>query len=864
MASQGHGEGHGHQVRVKMYVLDGDLKETAAEIKQELTSELQIKVHEKMELITSIISVKQSATQVRTQGSMMLGDSCEQNDNGEIKLSIKSESCETNFIDILSFEDLKPTEAVHESTNSNTVDCDGSQANFAKEDTESHQVLNTDSGVNSQLSDSDCTLSPNVVIILGHSNIYKFGPFCTAYILKRILHPFPPAIVAFLGCCGGGVRHGPLFEAAQRPEWKHTFFGFFQRRVYIDELCKTNLVQGIRNYLHFVKVLVEAPLSKECTQRLVRYSFACVESGKYNMKLMDYNDPTMYANDFNYPDTTQQLLEVCYNIFKSGDDVRQNIPLPCLQLALYHRFFAEHIAIADFIHRMQEKYEDTNKDPDLKIEEMEEECIKELERSRIQKIVELADKVQLLPVLNETIEYLKEGKWKELDHLQFFVAILQGYWGENPFYLIRIWAKYHLVEILKKVDAEFKLQLKEVNYWDSHESNVPHVDNENDIIYEYHLCCVAFCLFSKYDHIIFPAVNNKYSSLTFCIWSCAGSTISNPYVLVPFGCCFKLDGLIGPLFEIQLAALPRDKVELPWQELFYKHEKNEMFSKMFNDQTPDGHVLLRNSRLSAEIYYKYTLKDLKIMFSALTHYLYKPDTPSEIVQSYHIEPFCNINTLGKMMCFEFPHKYQYAEMRVIRDFEYLERIPDNKRTELQKNQLADWRKVKRCRFVFAYHERRKHKMMCGFLFLTDSHYGWDEVSDEVVNKQALKRLKRNGPKVLLKVLEECKKGQFPKNVLCKVVAMSTKWKMGEKVPPELLEIVEGIDFYDKLKLLNKDDIRVVQQCRIDEISSSLNMDDKTKKLKPFPFELVGRLRITENNNWFDFEYCDNLLDYIYN
>ena len=925
MASQ---SDEGVRVRVKLYVLDDALKETAEDIKEELTSKLSIKASEKEEytdiIRADIVNGKQfeNATEASTQEPVTFGDGQGSvNDHAELEmeLSIKAKN---SLVNILSFKDLQfPAETAV--NNSNTGDGDGCQASLdsymekdAIANSEADLDINEQSYRKADDLAADCILSPDVVIILGHSSVHRVGPFCTEYILGRILRPAPPAIVAFLGCCGGGVRHGPLFVTARMPEWKLTLFGFFQRRVYIDELCKTILVQGIRNYLHFAALLVKAPISQERTRMLVRYSFACAETGKYGMKPMD-QDPTMYANDVDYPDTTQQLLEVCYKIFKSGDDVRQTIPLPCLQLALYHTFSAEEKEqklITQFIHKMEDKYDDV-----AKLKEMEEDCLNELEKYRIQKIVELAEKVQLLPVLDKTVDDLKEGKWKELDHLQFFVAILQGYWGENPFYLIRMWAKYHLVEILKKVDTELNFQLSNVDYWTDQEAakvESTHVENKSDILYEYHLCSIAYCLFSKHDHIIFPAANTMYSRLTFCVWSSAETTSSNPYVLVPSGYCFKEDGLreLDPLFEIP--ALPRDKAELPigWAQLFCHHVVNKHFFEVVHKC--EKHVAMRNYRNPNDIYYEYKLEDLQQLFSALQVYLFKLDSNS--VNVYGIEMFSNNATFGRLQCFAFPPCFEYTEMRVIHDNEYLKSIPDEEKTALHQRQLAGWSEVKRCRFVFAHYETVKdqEKMIYGFLFLTDSHYGWDEVSDEKVNELALNNLKRmdsvpckvlevlrewkqtinfinlpheailmlakwnleeNVPSELFKlvlnnmngmddeaVLEALKKWKEDINVIpLEALPILTEWKLKEKVPPELLKIVleKEIDIYDKFRYLDKRDIVKVQQLRIQKILKSSNKSDATVK-KYFPFELVGRLRIMKNKISFDMKYCDDLLYYL--
>jgi len=78
-----------------------------------------------------------------------------------------------------------------------------------------------------------------------------------------------------------------------------------------------------------------------------------------------------------------------------------------------------------------------------------------LKHRRLHNIIELACELQLLQITTtETFIKLRNNKWKDVvDHLQFYVAMLQGYWGENDYEDLREHATYHLVEAIKLTDT---------------------------------------------------------------------------------------------------------------------------------------------------------------------------------------------------------------------------------------------------------------------------------------------------------------------------------------------------------------------------------------------------------------------------
>ena len=251
-----------------------------------------------------------------------------------------------------------------------------------------------------------------VVMILGHSNIYHVGPFDTSDVIETILTKHKPSIIALLGCCGGGTRYGPLMRISQMGS--NTIFGFYQRRIYPDKLVNTSLVLGVRNYFHLKNHFRERQVS---TRVIIRRSLACAA---LDIPL-DRDDPSIFANDSDELTSAQNL----FKIFNKKFTVNHNpIPLACSQLALFHVFTVEEHTpptINTFITRIERADAST----------IEEECRRELEERQLDQIISLTAEVLLLPVLEDTLDKLKGGRWQEVDPLQFMIATLHGYWGKN-------------------------------------------------------------------------------------------------------------------------------------------------------------------------------------------------------------------------------------------------------------------------------------------------------------------------------------------------------------------------------------------------------------------------------------------------
>ena len=509
-----------------------------------------------------------------------------------------------------------------------------------------------------------------VVVILGHSSVFNFGPFSISDILEAILR-HKPVIVAFLGCCGGSVRHGPMLMISQM-NGLETIFGFYQRRIYIDELIQTSLLTGIRNYLRFPKKLngVEPRI-------IAKRSFvqAALELKVHHPTPEDDltgccehvipDDPTIFANDSDDKSTAQLFLSTLKEKFSSTE----KIPLSCLQLALFHIYTFEEASdsgpsINNFIKEIK----------NLEVDKIEENCRSEIKKRHLDKFIEMIATIQLAHVSPETLTDLKHGKWQSVDHLQFFVAILHGHWGKNSCENIRSCACYHLEEMRKEVDM-----------------------CDGSSIQKYCLCAIGFCMFCE-----------------------------NTYVSFELKACY----VIGLVLYSELGFTPKtinfdcvtEKGDLPWIDRFDDCDKVDEYIKLFKKEVQ---AISMSNYYEREIKkdktdHQYTFNDLTGALHALQHYLFNTDDPPIDYEQYEVKEFHNKTSSrqGRMSCFK-PFRndivLRYIETRVT-------------------SQCNNTPIICRCRFVYQYF-LRDGKICIGCLYFTDSHYGWDLIPEDKVDER---------------------------------------------------------------------------------------------------------------------------------
>ena len=616
------------KAHVCIYVLDDKLNQTADEIKRFLRKECKIKCYNELEkkeynmmsIGKAILKVKEKTKHLlenqRTAGTLyhQAMDLCGQAVPFEEPLS-------ENAVKVIS-------------------------------------MPNFDEGVSAGTHDHE------VVIVLGHSNVFNFGQFNICDILEVILHP-GLVIAAFLGCCGGSARYGPLLMISQLTDLE-AIFGFYQRKIYIDELTQTSLVTGIRNYLRLSEMLNEVELKIIAKRSFVQ---AALEL-QHNL-----DDPAIFANDSGDKSTTQMFLSTLKKKFSIPD-----IPLSCLHLALFHTYTFEEPSI--FESSIDEFIKEIS---DLESSKIEDKCRYEIKKRNLDKLIEMVTTIQLLHVSPETLRHLKDGKWQDVDHLQFFVAILHGYWGKNSYKKIRACACYHLEEMKKEVDM-----------------------CDGSSLQKYCLCAIGFCLFCEKTSVSFELPGGKnICVIGLVLYSELGFSQQ----------------------QIQLEHVS-DEGGLPWVNRFNSCDKDDRYIELSKNNTMNIEMSNYYEReiQNSHRRYNYNYEDFSKALHALKCYIFKIDDPS--IDSYEVKMFENENSQskGRMKCF-VPFRndkvLQYAEMRV---------TPDN-------NQI-----ICRCRFVYQYHNRfvyqYRNRECAGILYFTDSHYGWDLIPEEKI-VQKLKNEKKN-------------------------------------------------------------------------------------------------------------------------
>ena len=184
-------------------------------------------------------------------------------------------------------------------------------------------------------------LHHDVIILLGHSSVLLAED-------KDLVETFAklnPTIIAFLGCCGGNTRYGPILTMSymlRNTSWEipspmiaaPPIIAFYQRQIYTDELKNTSLIIGLQYYLHFCygddgSYSSRAQYFHFNKRDTAKYAFA-LANAKLNESAVPptYTDPTVFINDKDGKNPVQMILHKCGLTTEAA-------PLSCMQLAMY-------------------------------------------------------------------------------------------------------------------------------------------------------------------------------------------------------------------------------------------------------------------------------------------------------------------------------------------------------------------------------------------------------------------------------------------------------------------------------------------------------------------------------------------------
>ena len=157
-------------------------------------------------------------------------------------------------------------------------------------------------------------LHHDVILILGHTSVMLAEDKDLIAAFSKI----KPTIIAFLGCCGGNTRYGPILTMSYLlPAECSPVIAFYRRNVYKDELEETTLMIGLQYYLHFKndkKLKLDDRMLARCAFGVAKLTGS-----------VSPTDPTVFINDKDQENPIQRLLDIC-------DLKIETVPLSCMQL----------------------------------------------------------------------------------------------------------------------------------------------------------------------------------------------------------------------------------------------------------------------------------------------------------------------------------------------------------------------------------------------------------------------------------------------------------------------------------------------------------------------------------------------------
>ena len=251
------------------------------------------------------------------------------------------------------------------------------------------------------------------------------------------------------------------------------------------------------------------------------------------------------------------------------------------------------------------------------IDEIEEQCQHEIENRHLDKLIEMVAKLHLRRVSPETLQYLKEGNWEDVDHLQFFVAVLHGYWGKNSFANLRACACFHFGEMKQEVDDES--------------------------LWKYQLCAIGFCLFCERIYVAFEPDHIH------------GLTLQGP----------KLE----PNQPFYLEKFP-DEADLPWVSRFHECKECDRYIKLRRGEIPSIPISNYYERIIEKNpdRYNYSNADFEGALNALSNHIFS-DTDQDDEDDedgYNVKEFENKSCKDKGRMQYFVVGERYTEMWVTR------------------------------------------------------------------------------------------------------------------------------------------------------------------------------------------------------
>ena len=420
----------------------------------------------------------------------------------------------------------------------------------------------------------------DVVIILDHSNAL----FSKDHKLVTALAKKNPTVIAFIGYGEGNTRFGSVIKMAHLLSCVcHDVIpivGFYQRRVYVNELQNTSLIVGLKYYARLLKHFeITADQPQQIRKQIAKCAFGLATAQQFSA-----SDPSVFVNDL--PSVESHIMydarRVCkFNVLE--------IPLSCLQLAICNLLVAGSKCI-------EGKTNENNG--------FDEWCRKEIKKRNLHVLIPLICEIDLIRLSIDTLENLRSGDpdlWREIDHLQFLTAVLRGHWGMNSLTVIKECATFHLMKVMSDLEAS------------------PQLQDDHKLIHNYKLCCMCYVLLC--DDNFVRIGDKKYDK--YDIIAC---TYPHPQLYDVTATGFSTSMSV-PKINKFLQRFP-DESKLPaWIDLYRSCRYIPDCVKLYNDI--DGytswpiinHTFRGPQKTNQDDWYQYTSDEFLLAMGALSDYV---------------------------------------------------------------------------------------------------------------------------------------------------------------------------------------------------------------------------------------------------
>lgn len=345
------------------------------------------------------------------------------------------------------------------------------------------------------------------------------------------------------------------------------------------------------------------------------------------------HDPTLFVNDTSEVSFMQKCCKECK--LELND-----IPLSCMQFAMcnpmviYQSLSTEisqrRVSLHSVKGQIHKRQAELVKTLTAKMKgELDKKCKEKIREYQFHKLIPLIYEIDFIKLSNKTIGLLKNGNansWREIDHLQFLIAVLRGHWGKNRLAVIKEWAAFHLMEMMSDL---------EINPQDEFS------------LHKYKLCCMCYVLLCD-DH--FVSIAKPDDSFGILAWRTVNLTSppvfvrlampalqQEPITDVSFICVTPVSQCFEEIqFTIHFLPLSGkfldDDDELSWTQLYRHCKIIPDCEELYNHERQTWIIGNRTAHGEIDDQYNYKRNDFRLAVGALSDYA-KTDNIKQQIQA---------------------------------------------------------------------------------------------------------------------------------------------------------------------------------------------------------------------------------------